>query len=76
MSAEPDSLIGVRDCGCITAYCSIEHSTKREQRQFYGEMAQSNREVRRVRLDDVRDQPGFMGCVHVAAVTEVEPSRA
>lgn len=43
---QADSLIGVRDCGCITAWMSLEHSTKREVKEFYGEMASSGREVR------------------------------
>lgn len=54
----PDSLIGVRDCGCITAWMALEYATKHEIREFATEMALSGREVRRVRLDDVRDKIG------------------
>jgi hypothetical protein len=56
--SEPDSLVGVRDCGCITAWMDIEHSTKKEVREFYAEMATTGREVRRVSLDDIRDRIG------------------
>jgi hypothetical protein len=53
---QPDSLIGVRSCGCATAWMSLEHATKREVREFYRDMADTGRDVRSVRLDDVRDQ--------------------
>jgi hypothetical protein len=43
---------GVRQpCGCITAWISADHSTEREIREFYAEMAKTGREVRRAPLD-------------------------
>lgn len=60
----PDSLIGVHDCGCVTAWCSLDHSTKREIAKFYSDMAKTGREVRRVRLDDVRERLERLGCKH------------
>lgn len=58
-----DSLIGVRSCGCVTAWMSLEDASKRDIREFYAGMANTDREVRRVNLEDVR---GLIGrCEHL-----------
>ena len=40
------------ECGCVSAWMSAVHSTDKEIRQFYAEMASSDREVRRMALTD------------------------
>ena len=55
--------VGVRQpCGCITAWASAKHSTRREIQAFYSDMARTGREVRRAPLEDVWDKLG--SCPH------------
>ena len=57
-----DSLIGVRDCGCVTAWMAVKNATPKEIRDFYAEMARSGREVRKANLIDVHDKIGRCSC--------------
>jgi hypothetical protein len=65
--------LGVRPCGCITAWLSDDHVTKAEVRSFYRDMADSGREVRRMTLADAKAQgEAFLpldGCPHRAAAS-------
>lgn len=63
--APNDCLIGVRDCGCITAWMSVEHSTLKEIGEFYLDMAATDREVREANTDAVRGRLVFE-CPHRA----------
>lgn len=52
---DPDRIVGVRDCGCITAWMMLdEHSGADEIAEFYASMAATDRAVHRVRLEDIR----------------------
>lgn len=39
-------------CGCLTAWMSGSHSTPREVREFYANMAKTGRDVRRMALTE------------------------
>lgn len=64
MSDPTMALVGVRACGCITAIQIEGYADEREMAAFYTEMADSNRKVRRVALDDVKSDPTFLACSH------------
>jgi hypothetical protein len=51
--SQGDSLFGVHpECGCVSAWCSIEHSTAADIRRFHLDMAATDREVCRGDLTD------------------------
>jgi hypothetical protein len=52
--------LGVRPCGCMTAWMSGDHVTKAEVRDFYRSMADTGREVRRMSLDDAKASGNFL----------------
>jgi len=57
-----DSLIGVRPCGCVTAWCS-RASAPEDIRDFYREMADSGR---RVEITDLETAKRLLGkCPHM-----------
>src|SRR4051794_32669057 len=59
--------VGVRSCGCITAWLSGDHVSQAEVRDFYRSMADSGREVRRMTLDAAKASGDFLpidGCPH------------
>jgi hypothetical protein len=63
--SQPDSLIGVRGCGCITAWMSTEHADTRDVIAFYASMADSNRQVREANLNEIKHRVGR--CEHRGA---------
>ncbi len=57
-----DSLIGVRPCGCVTAWCSRD-CTPEDIRAFYREMADSGRGVE---ITDLETAKHLLGkCEHI-----------
>jgi hypothetical protein len=57
------SFAGVRECGCVTAALSAEWATQTDVREFYREMADSGREVRRMSTVELR-QKLTLSCPH------------
>lgn len=53
------ALIGVTYDGRVTAALALRHSTKKDVREFYRDMADTDREVQRTTVDDARTRLEF-----------------
>lgn len=59
------ALVGVRRCGCITAAMVEDYASKKDVRDFYRDMADTDREVRRMSVEETRAHPLFLvDCPH------------
>lgn len=61
------ALVGVNRCGCITAAMVEGFAGPEEVKEFYVSMAETDREVRRMDVDEAKATEHFLGCPHEAA---------